>query len=215
MTYDAERTPRIPTESPENAERTQATPDRTAVPRTDTASGAAPSEKTSSGSTPTRSAPSGSTLSGDTPSGNTPTENTPPRSAASGSAESGTTAAGSTAAGTTASGNRPSGTASTATDATPRSTPAANRPLFPEGDQEKLSLRLQHAVTEFVESPLRAVGEAESAFDAAVEGLTSALKEHRRELNTQHQGEESETRTEELRITLQQYRDLTERLLNI
>ncbi|MCX4774700.1 hypothetical protein [Streptomyces sp. NBC_01285] len=93
--------------------------------------------------------------------------------------------------------------------------PAADRPLFPEGDQEKLILRLQHAVTEFVESPLRAVGEAESAFDAAVDGLASALKERRREMGTQQQGEESGTRTEELRITLQQYRDLTERLLNV
>ncbi|MBO0914879.1 hypothetical protein [Streptomyces laculatispora] len=92
---------------------------------------------------------------------------------------------------------------------------AADRPLFPEGDQERLILRLQHAVTEFVESPLRAVGEAESAFDAAVDGLASALKERRREMGTQQQGEESGTRTEELRITLQQYRDLTERLLNV
>ncbi|MEU8626537.1 hypothetical protein [Streptomyces sp. NPDC048669] len=93
--------------------------------------------------------------------------------------------------------------------------PAANRPLFPEGDQEQLALRLRDAVTEFVESPLRAVGEAESAFDAAVDGLVSALRERRSEMNAQRQGEESETRTEELRITLQQYRDLTERLLNV
>lgn len=93
--------------------------------------------------------------------------------------------------------------------------PAANRPLFPEGDQEQLALRLRDAVTEFVESPLRAVGEAESAFDAAVDGLVSALRERRREMNAQRQGEESETRTEELRITLQQYRDLTQRLLNV
>ncbi|MFJ6463324.1 hypothetical protein ACIQM0_20210 [Streptomyces sp. NPDC091387] len=92
---------------------------------------------------------------------------------------------------------------------------SANRPLFPESDQEQLALRLQHAVTEFVESPLRAVEEAESVFDTAVDGLASALKERRREMNAQQQGEESETRTEELRITLQQYRDLTERLLNV
>ncbi|MEU8697161.1 hypothetical protein AB0C61_05660 [Streptomyces sp. NPDC048680] len=92
---------------------------------------------------------------------------------------------------------------------------SANRPLFPESDQEQLALRLQHAVTEFVESPLRAVGEAESVFDTAVDGLASALKERRREMNAQQQGEESEARTEELRITLQQYRDLTERLLNV
>lgn len=169
MTYDTERTPRIPTESPEGAQQAgqpAATPDRPAVTRTGTASGA----KRSAG----------------TPSGTA-------------------------APGTGTSGDRPSGTAP---GPAPRSALGAHRTLIPEGDQEKLSLRLRHAVTEFVESPLRAVGEAESTFDSAVDGLASALKEHRRELNTQ-QGEESEARTEELRITLQHYRDLTERLLNV
>lgn len=175
MTYDTERAPRIPTESPEAAQQSEqpaAAPDRPSVTRTDTASGA--------------------TRSGRTPSG-------------------------AAAAGTAASGDRPSGSAATAPGPgpTPRTAPAAHRTLIPEGDQEKLSLRLQHAVTEFVESPLRAVGEAESTFDSAVDGLASALKEHRRELNAQQQGEGAETRTEELRITLQHYRDLTERLLNV
>lgn len=92
---------------------------------------------------------------------------------------------------------------------------AADRPLFREADQEKLALRLQQAVTEFVENPTRAVEEAEGAFDAAVDGLAHALKERRREMDVQQQGRESGTRTEELRIVLQQYRDLTERLLKV
>lgn len=92
---------------------------------------------------------------------------------------------------------------------------AADRPLFREGDQERLALRLQQAVTEFVENPVRAVEEAEGAFDAAVDGLAHALKERRREMDVQQQGRESGTRTEELRIVLQQYRDLTERLLKV
>lgn len=70
-------------------------------------------------------------------------------------------------------------------------------------------------MTEFVENPTRAVEEAEGAFDAAVDGLAHALKERRREMDVQQQGRESGTRTEELRIVLQQYRDLTERLLKV
>ncbi|WNI33760.1 hypothetical protein [Streptomyces sp. ITFR-6] len=70
-------------------------------------------------------------------------------------------------------------------------------------------------MTEFVENPVRAVEEAEGAFDAAVDGLAHALKERRREMDVQQQGGESGTRTEELRIVLQQYRDLTERLLKV
>ncbi|MFF3176751.1 hypothetical protein ACFVQ0_29500 [Streptomyces sp. NPDC057900] len=92
---------------------------------------------------------------------------------------------------------------------------AADRPLFREDDQEQLALRLQRAVTEFVENPTRAVEEAEGVFDAAVDGLAHALKERRREMDVQGQGGESATRTEELRIALQQYRDLTERLLKV
>lgn len=95
----------------------------------------------------------------------------------------------------------------------PADAAAANRPLFPEGDHERLAQRLQQAVTEFVENPVRAVEEAEGAFDAAVDSLANALKERRREMGDQQRGGESGARTEELRIVLQQYRDLTERLL--
>ncbi|WP_326665730.1 hypothetical protein [Streptomyces sp. NBC_00385] len=91
----------------------------------------------------------------------------------------------------------------------------ALRPLFPEGDHDKLALRIQHAVSEFVESPRRAVEEAESTFDSVVEGLKDALEEHRRTLGTVGRDGDSGMRTEELRVTLQHYRDLTERLLNV
>lgn len=91
----------------------------------------------------------------------------------------------------------------------------APRPLFPEGDHDKLALRIQHAVSEFVESPRRAVEEAESTFDTVVEGLKDALEERRRRLGTVGRDGDPEMRTEELRVTLQHYRDLTERLLNV
>ncbi|MFD4778935.1 hypothetical protein ACFWNU_34530, partial [Streptomyces sp. NPDC058427] len=126
MTYDTERTPRIPAESPEAAQqpgRPPMPPGRTAAGRTGTAPGT------------------------DRP------ESTPPATA-----PAGTTAEGTDLTGTHVSDGRRAGAPANA-PTTPRSAPGAHRPLIPEGDQEKLSLRLQHAVTEFVESPVRAVGE--------------------------------------------------------
>ncbi|MFC8535980.1 hypothetical protein ACFUJY_18785 [Streptomyces sp. NPDC057249] len=88
--------------------------------------------------------------------------------------------------------------------------------LLPAGDQDRLAHRLHQAVTDFVESPHRAVEEAESTFDAVVAGLTEALKERRSTLHVgERDGGEPGARTEELRITLQHYRDLTERLLKV
>lgn len=88
--------------------------------------------------------------------------------------------------------------------------------LLPAGDQDKLAHRLHQAVTDFVESPHRAVEEAESTFDAVVAGLTDALKERRSSLHvSEGDGGDPGARTEELRITLQHYRDLTERLLKV
>ncbi|MFI6607684.1 hypothetical protein [Streptomyces sp. NPDC050507] len=101
------------------------------------------------------------------------------------------------------------------TDAADRSTAHTLRPLFPEADHDKLALRIQHAVSEFVESPRRAVEEAESTFDTVVEGLKDALEEHRRTLGTVGRDGDPGMRTEELRVTLQHYRDLTERLLRV
>ncbi|MEU1471859.1 hypothetical protein ABZ434_27015 [Streptomyces sp. NPDC005761] len=94
-------------------------------------------------------------------------------------------------------------------------TPGATRPLFPGDAHDRLSERLQHAVSEFVESPTRAVEEAERTFDTVVAGLTEALEEHRRSLGTAGRDGDPALRTEELRVTLQHYRDLTERLLNV
>ncbi|WP_371777944.1 hypothetical protein [Streptomyces sp. NBC_01438] len=169
MTYDTERTPRIPTESPAAAQHSAVPADQSPV-------------------TADRSAV---------------TAEQPPTGAGRAKEQSPRAAGQSPAASPTVSS--PAG----------ESASAADRPLFREADQEKLALRLQQAVTEFVENPTRAVEEAEGAFDAAVDGLAHALKERRREMDVQQQGRESGTRTEELRIVLQQYRDLTERLLKV
>ncbi|MET7370703.1 hypothetical protein ABZS61_33545 [Streptomyces sp. NPDC005566] len=100
-------------------------------------------------------------------------------------------------------------------DGRPRATPA-NTPLLPVKEQESLAERMQQAVAEFVESPRQAVEEAESTFDRIVADLTEALEERKRTLRTSWQAQEStEARTEELRVALQQYRDVGERLLRV
>lgn len=91
----------------------------------------------------------------------------------------------------------------------------ADQPLFKHDHQEKVILRLQQAVTGFVESPQRAVEEADAAFDQVVTELTDALDERRRALRAGWQGRSTETGTEELRIALKDYRDITERLLHV
>ncbi|MFJ8858028.1 hypothetical protein ACIRD8_06280 [Streptomyces sp. NPDC102451] len=88
-------------------------------------------------------------------------------------------------------------------------------PLVPRDAQDALSLRMQQAVTDFVESPRRAVEEADSTFDEIVSGLTQALAERRRVLRASWQEQDTDAQTEELRIALQRYRDLSEQLLKI
>ncbi|MEV3933419.1 MULTISPECIES: hypothetical protein [unclassified Streptomyces] len=88
-------------------------------------------------------------------------------------------------------------------------------PLVPRDAQDKLAQRMQQAVTDFVESPRRAVEEADSTFDQIVSGLTEALTERRRVLRASWQEQDTDAQTEELRIALQRYRDISEQLLKI
>ncbi|MEU1482912.1 hypothetical protein [Streptomyces sp. NPDC005752] len=91
----------------------------------------------------------------------------------------------------------------------------AGQPLVPQGARDQLAQRMQQAVTDFVESPRRAVEEADSTFDEIVAGLTQALTERRRVLRAGWQGQDTEAQTEELRVALQRYRDVSEQLLRI
>ncbi|MFD4693880.1 hypothetical protein [Streptomyces sp. NPDC058463] len=94
-------------------------------------------------------------------------------------------------------------------------TAPAGMPLLPAKEQASLTERMQQAVADFVESPRQAVEEAESTFDTIVADLTEALEERRRTLRTSWQAPDTEARTEELRLALQQYRDVGERLLRV
>ncbi|MFS0693423.1 hypothetical protein [Streptomyces nitrosporeus] len=87
--------------------------------------------------------------------------------------------------------------------------------LLPPEGRDALALRMQQAVTDFVEDPRQAVEEADSAFDRIVTELTEALDERRRALRSSWQGPGNEARTEELRVALQHYRDAGEQLLRI
>jgi hypothetical protein len=95
--------------------------------------------------------------------------------------------------------------------------PHPGRPLFAPEEQEAFAARIQQSVTAFVEDPHRAVREADATFDEVVAGLGAALEERGRRLRADRGRSDSATgaRTEDLRIALQHYRDLTERLVRL
>lgn len=109
----------------------------------------------------------------------------------------------------------------TAVAPAPRKTPDVPQPaqagtsLVPQDHQDELSRRMRHAVTDFVENPRRAVEEAESTFDEIIAGLTDALAERKRVLRASWREQDTEAQTEELRVALQHYRDISEHLLKI
>ncbi|MFJ6615040.1 hypothetical protein ACIQPT_32745 [Streptomyces sp. NPDC091289] len=95
--------------------------------------------------------------------------------------------------------------------------PHPGRPLFAPEEQEAFTVRIQQAVTVFVEDPHRAVREADATFDEVVAGLGAALEERGRRLRAGkgESGPATGAETEDLRIALQHYRDLTERLVRL
>ncbi|MFE9459669.1 hypothetical protein [Streptomyces californicus] len=89
--------------------------------------------------------------------------------------------------------------------------------LFAPEQREAFAARIQQAVTGFVEDPHRAVRDADATFEEVVADLGAALQERGRKLRA-GKGEEAAgtgAETEDLRIALQHYRDLTERLVHL
>ncbi|MYT38114.1 hypothetical protein GTY66_18950 [Streptomyces sp. SID8356] len=109
----------------------------------------------------------------------------------------------------------PSGSRTTASPGRTETPAHSGRPLFAAEQREKFDARIHQAVAGFVENPRQAVQEADAAFDDVVAGLTEALAERSRLLRADRDGGKSEAGTEDLRIALQQYRDLTERLVRL
>jgi hypothetical protein len=123
--------------------------------------------------------------------------------------------------------SEPGGETAAGRDATrgPLGATTPHRPtshLLPHDESDKLSLRLQHAVTEFVDGPRAAVEEADHVLEEAASRLTEAVTERRRTLRRSWQatdGDEGKSATsadtEQLRLALRDYRELTERLLRL
>ncbi|MFF7209139.1 hypothetical protein ACFZAU_01220 [Streptomyces sp. NPDC008238] len=94
--------------------------------------------------------------------------------------------------------------------------PAPGTPARPDGTGDKLRQRLQHAVGGFVDEPRHAVEEADEVLGEATERLIGELRGRREELRTGwradgHDGGD----TEKLRVALQGYRDLVDRVLHV
>ncbi|NNN36989.1 hypothetical protein HLK59_42920 [Streptomyces sp. S3(2020)] len=91
--------------------------------------------------------------------------------------------------------------------------------LIPHDESDKLSLRLQHAVAGFVDEPRNAVEEADHVMEEVASRVTDALTRRRRTLRTSWQdGADKHGNagdTEQLRLALRDYRELTDRLLHL
>ncbi|MEE1927107.1 hypothetical protein V1J52_02730 [Streptomyces sp. TRM 70351] len=85
--------------------------------------------------------------------------------------------------------------------------------LLPHGERDRLGEQLHHAVNTFVDSPHESVEAADGVLEQAVRNLTDSLNERRHTLREPWQGGGAKGETEELRLALRQYRELTERLL--
>ncbi|MFE7841591.1 hypothetical protein ACFU53_37715 [Streptomyces sp. NPDC057474] len=96
---------------------------------------------------------------------------------------------------------------------------SAGSPLLPHEEGDKLTLRLQHAVGGFVDEPRSAVEEADHVLEDVAARFTDAMTQRRRTLRAAWQSpaddREASTDTEQLRLALRDYRELTERLLRI
>ncbi|OQD54916.1 hypothetical protein BM536_024030 [Streptomyces phaeoluteigriseus] len=100
---------------------------------------------------------------------------------------------------------------------------SAERPsLLPHDESDKLSSRMQHAVAGFVDRPRDAVEEADQVLEDLAARLTEAVNSRRRTLRGSWQladdkkGDAATTAdTEQLRLALRDYRELTDRLLHI
>lgn len=97
-------------------------------------------------------------------------------------------------------------------------------PLLPSGERDKVLQRLRHALNTFADTPRDALQEAESAYDEATAQLVAALAARRELLRAAWAEQDSESPSdpapsesdsEEFRNALRQYREITQRLLQL
>ncbi|WP_327685783.1 hypothetical protein [Streptomyces sp. NBC_00467] len=91
--------------------------------------------------------------------------------------------------------------------------------LIAQDEREKLARRLHDSLSGFVDAPRHAVEDAAAVMDDAAQKITTALTEQRRALRADWHGEgkggPGEADTEDLRLALRSYREMTERLLRL
>ncbi|MFF6782735.1 hypothetical protein [Streptomyces sp. NPDC012510] len=95
----------------------------------------------------------------------------------------------------------------------------AGASLLPHDECDKLSLRLHDAVGGFVDEPRSAVEEADHVLEDVAARFAEAVTQRRRTLraswHTTADDRAASTDTEQLRLALRDYRELTERLLRL
>ncbi|MFJ7072941.1 hypothetical protein [Streptomyces sp. NPDC098781] len=87
--------------------------------------------------------------------------------------------------------------------------------LVPHEESDKFELKLQHAVSGFVDGPRAAVEEADRVVEDLLSRFTETIGERRRTLRRSWQDTDERADTEQLRLALRDYRELAERLLHI
>jgi hypothetical protein len=93
--------------------------------------------------------------------------------------------------------------------------PQGPEPLLPSAERDEVLTRLRHAMNTFADSPREALEEAESAYDEATAHLVNALAERRRLLRAGWQDQEPGAQADDLRQALRQYREITQRMLQL
>ncbi|NEC86779.1 hypothetical protein G3I71_13325 [Streptomyces sp. SID12501] len=88
--------------------------------------------------------------------------------------------------------------------------------MLAQDERDKLTLRLQHAVTGFVDGPQESVEEADRVLEEITERFTEAVARSRRTVRATLQSagaNDTGGETERLRLALRDYRELADRLL--
>jgi hypothetical protein len=88
-------------------------------------------------------------------------------------------------------------------------------PLLPPAERDKIGQLLRHSLNTFADTPREALEEAESAYDEATSQLVNALAERRSLLRAGWQDHAPGSESDELRHALRQYREITQRLLQL
>ncbi|MFE9180991.1 hypothetical protein ACFYN5_32590 [Streptomyces sp. NPDC007126] len=104
--------------------------------------------------------------------------------------------------------------------AAPQAPPAADRPLLPPADSDRLGERLHHALAGFVDAPRASVEEADRVLEEITARFTEAVTHRRQTLRASWRepgegGGAPSTDTEQLRLALRDYRELAGRLMRL